>query len=289
MENMDRIQQLRLLALSAAVALTACGGGGGDAPAPAPAAPAPAPAAPAPAPAPGAPAPAPAPGAPAPAPSPSSGLTDPTGTLTVSLGQAGTLVSKAREAYNASAGGFAAVNLGAMSAGIGGASGSVNCPDGGSATYTAGATGGAYVYNACNVNGVLYNGSAAVTFTLNGSTLSQYSIGQTNVTANVGGQAINLDDRVDCSLVGTDMVCVGHYANNQWGNDFAFNAGTASGSYQCECNADRWTNVFSNMTATGGTVNTQAQTGSAVITRTGANTWTVTITNGSTSTYNVTL
>jgi hypothetical protein len=283
---MDRIQQLRLLALSAAVALTACGGGGSDAPAPAPTAPAPAPA-------PGAPAPAPAPAPPAPAPAPapstSSGLTDPTGTLALSLGQAGTLVSKAREAYNASAGGFAAVNLGAMSTGIGGASGPVNCPGGGTATYTAGATGGAYLYSACVINGVTYNGSAAVTFTLNGATLSQYTISQGSVTATVDGQAVNLDDRVDCGLVGTDMLCVGHYASNQWGNDFVYGTGTANGSYQCECNADRWNNVFTDMTATSGTVNTQAQTGSAVITRTGATTWTVTITNGGTVTYNVTL
>jgi hypothetical protein len=269
---MDRKQQLMLLALSAAVAtLSACGGGGGDggaAPAPGPSAPTP----------------------PAPAPS-NSGLGSATGTLVVSLGQAGTLVSKAREAFGKSAGGFASVTLGDFSAGIGGANSTQNCPGGGTATYTAGAAGaGAYAYSNCVIDGVTYNGNAALTFTMSGSTLSQYTIIESGVTAVVNGQNFALDDRVECSVSGTDVICVGHYSSNQWGDDFVFNAGTANGSYQCECNSERWNNVYTSMTATSGQVNTSAAVGTAVINRTGANTWTVTITNGGSSqTFNVTL
>jgi hypothetical protein len=286
---MDRKQQLRLLALSAAVAtLSACGGGGGDdAPAPGPA--------PAPAPAPGAPTPPPppppTPPPPPPPPSSTTGLGAASGTLAVTLGQAGQLVSTARTAYGKSAGGFASVNLGDFSTGIGGANSTPSCPGGGSATYTAGAAGaGSYAYNACVIDGVTYTGNAALTYTMSSGTLTQYTIIQSGVSAVVNGQNVLLDDSVACNLDGGTMLCVGHYGDNQWGNDFVFNAGTANGSYQCECNTDRWNNVYTAMTATSGQVNTQAEFGSAVINRTSATTWTVTITNGGSSqTYNVTL
>jgi hypothetical protein len=276
---MDRKQQLRLLALSAAVAtLAACGGGGGDGDATAPT-PSPSPS----------PAPAPSP-APSPSPSPT-GLSAPSGTLALSLSQAGSLVSKAREAYGKSAGGFASVTLGAFNAGIGGAGGSQACPGGGTATFTAGGAGaGTYAYSGCIIGGVNYSGSAAVTFSLSGATLTQYSIVESGVTAIVNGQTLALDGRVECNADGSSMLCVGHYGSNQWGDDFAFDAGTANGSYQCECNNDRWNNVYTNMTASSGQVATQAAVGSAVINRTSASSWTVTITvNGQSQSYNITL
>ena len=106
----------------------------------------------------------------------------------------------------------------------------------------------------------------------------------------MNGQNVALDNRVECTRDATNVVCVGHYGSNQWGDDFVFSAGTADGSYQCECLQDRWNNVSAAMTATGGQVSTQAATGNAVITRTSATTWTVTITNGGSSqSYNVTL
>ncbi len=252
-------------------------------PAPAPAAPAPAPGAPTP----------PPPPPPPPPPSSETGLSGPTGTLFVSLNQAGTLVSKARDAYNKSAGGFASVTLGDFSAGIGGGNSTQNCPGGGTATYTAGPAGadaGAYVYNDCVINGITYDGPAAITYTLTNGALTQYAIVEAAVTAVVNGQNVTLDDRVECTRDATNVVCVGHYGDNQWGDDFVFSAGTADGSYQCECNADRWNNVSTAMTGTSGQVSTQAATGTAVITRTSATTWTITITSGNSSlTYNVTL
>jgi hypothetical protein len=208
----------------------------------------------------------------------------------MSASTASSLVSKARDAFSKAAGGFASQRMGGFSPGLAdGTTGPFNCPGGGTMTFTpAGAGNGVYAYNACVIDGVTYSGSGTVTFTLSGSTLQSYTINQAAINAVVGGSTVSLNERVNCGLSGSAMICVGQYSENSWGSDFSYTGGTANGSYQCECASNKWNSVFTNFTASSGTVATQAAVGSASIVRNGANAFTVTITvNGTSNTFTV--
>ena len=294
---MKSTRSLHLLFLSAAVAgLAACGGGGGgdataNSPAPSPA--------PAPSPSPS-PSPSPAP-APAPAPT-SSGL--PAATATISQ-SAGTAVELAKKVYNVQlkgAGGAAAVKVGGAAPVVGSAS--VNCPGGGTVTFSGPATGMAATYNACVVGGYTYGGTATVSYVASGSTISSYvvtyggsvsdpTVAPTLTVAGPNGYSATLGGRTTCDASSGAMLCTAEYSSIRWGADFTYDyaGNVADGSTGCECGATSIVNVIAHgVTPTAGTADVVGASGSAAVTRTGATTFSVVLTSsGATVTYPVTV
>lgn len=269
MNAISRAKLLPMFALTAALA--ACGGGGGGdgaaAPAPAPAAgPAPAPAEPA------------AGATEQPPAVVESRLSAPTGVVQPNAGGATHLITKAMEAYDKAVGGAASITIGWFTPRLGsGTNGTDNCPQGGRVTFVAGpgAT-GAYTYDQCVIYGVTYKGIAAVRDIVPGQS---YTIELSGVTSVSGGHEVKLEESVECNILADDKrACLAHFGNNRWDANFRYSKATANGTYQCEVCTDLvWNSTFHDFTATGGTVNTVASNGTALVTRTSATTFNVRI------------
>jgi hypothetical protein len=234
----------------------------------------------------------------------SSGLSAPTGSLSLTQNTADALVSKLRDGYVKAAGGYASMKAGSFIPNLDhGVAETFDCPEGGTAAFTpVGTNGGTYAYSACKIDGITYTGTSVATFTLEGDGIRTYALDLAGVVAVVEGTTVTLDEPVECSVADDGLgstrespqhaagpiTCVGRYSHNSYGADFHYSAGVADGSFQCECATNRWNMVVTGLTAAGGTAEAAAASGTALIRRLAANRFEVTITsNGQSSTFNV--
>ena len=214
-------------------------------------------------------------------------------------------MSKLRDGFVKAAGGYATKTIGAFVPGLDfGIAETFDCEDGGTVAFApTGANGGAYTYNACQFDGATYNGTSQATFTLNAAhDLASYALAVAEVTATVDGVAVALNEEVECTVADDGLgsgrelpqhaaglvTCVGRFSHNSYGADFQYAAGVADGTFQCECATNQWNMLLTALTATSGTADAAAGTGTAAIRRLDATRFEVTISvNGQSSTFTV--